>query len=135
MSRVTDPSPGTILNLGADWGLYDSNGTFSADTRYNLVTDDGANIFAQTSGPQQPDGPWAFLRIILQTGSEKYYWLNYVVAVGVLTRTADGIHIEAWQLTHSDNSTGAAEKREAGVKLKGKEKGEEKRDGKEEKAA
>ncbi|KAL0065996.1 hypothetical protein AAF712_006985 [Marasmius tenuissimus] len=79
---------GTVMNLGADWGIADSFGTFSADTRYNLVTDDGANIFIQTAGPgQTPDGVagtlW-HLRISFETGSEKYYWLNNIVAVGLL---------------------------------------------------
>jgi len=33
---------GSVLNLGADWGLTDSKGTFSADTRYHLQTKDGS---------------------------------------------------------------------------------------------
>ncbi|KAK3322634.1 hypothetical protein B0H66DRAFT_473336 [Apodospora peruviana] len=89
---------GKILNLGADWGLIDNNGTFSADTRYQLQTDDGAHIFIRTSGPAQPDGH-LHLRIVFETGSAKYYWLNNIVAVGILT-TGDGfVAIDAWQLT------------------------------------
>ncbi|KAK4446115.1 hypothetical protein QBC34DRAFT_271774, partial [Podospora aff. communis PSN243] len=88
---------GKVLNLGADWGLIDRNGTFSADTRYHLITDDGAHIFIRTSGPAQPDGR-LHLRIIFETGSDKYYWLNHIVAVGVL-KVGDGtVWIDAWQL-------------------------------------
>lgn len=53
-------------------------GIFTADTRYNGVTDDGADLFFQTSGPKSPDGS-LHLRIKIETGSEKYYFLNNVV--------------------------------------------------------
>lgn len=88
---------GKVLNLGADWGLTDSKGTFSADTRYNLQTDDGANIFIQTSGPAQKDGN-LHLRLLFETGSEKYYWLNDLVAVGILKAGNGWVAIDAWQL-------------------------------------
>ncbi|KAK3346036.1 hypothetical protein B0T25DRAFT_506159 [Lasiosphaeria hispida] len=88
---------GTVLNLGADWGLIDSNGTFSADTRYALQTTDGAHIFIRTSGPGQPDGR-LHLRLVFETGSARYWWLNNIVAVGVLTSGAGFVSIDAWQL-------------------------------------
>ncbi|KAK5652014.1 hypothetical protein OQA88_10917 [Cercophora sp. LCS_1] len=88
---------GKVHNLGADWGLTDAGGTFFADTRYHLETDDGAHIFIQTNGPAQADGR-LHLRIQFETGSGRYYWLNYVVAVGVL-RVGDGwVVIDVWQL-------------------------------------
>ncbi|KAL2268046.1 hypothetical protein VTJ83DRAFT_2892 [Remersonia thermophila] len=89
---------GKILNLGADWGLIDKDGLFSADTRYHLQTDDGAHIFIRTSGPTQPDGR-IHLRILFETGSQKYYWLNNIVAVGVLKTGFGGVSIDAWQLS------------------------------------
>ncbi|CAK1361894.1 unnamed protein product [Cercospora beticola] len=46
---------GKVLDLGADWGLTDpQTGLFSADTRYNLQTYDGANLFLQTIGNKNP---------------------------------------------------------------------------------
>ncbi|EOD51025.1 putative nucleoside-diphosphate-sugar epimerase protein [Neofusicoccum parvum UCRNP2] len=70
---------GKILNLGADWGTTDiQTGIFSADTRYQLQTDNGASIFIRTSGPEQPNGD-LHLRAVLETGDRKYYWLNNVV--------------------------------------------------------
>lgn len=79
--------------------MDNATSVFSADTRYNLVTDDGANIFIQTSGPKQPDGP-LHLRILFETGHPAYYWLNNIVAVGILRPWDDGpgIAIDAWQL-------------------------------------
>ncbi|KAL4989159.1 hypothetical protein BDW68DRAFT_157571 [Aspergillus falconensis] len=70
---------GTILDVGADWGIVDSKtGIFSADTRYNLRTNDGADIFIQTSGPRAPSGN-LHLRLLFETGHPNYYWLNNVV--------------------------------------------------------
>ncbi|BGP18025.1 hypothetical protein JCM10213_008440 [Rhodosporidiobolus nylandii] len=81
---------GTIRNLGADEGLVDSQtGIFSADTRYHAVLNDGnatwegTDLFFQTSGPKHPDGA-LHLRIRIETASPQYYYLNNVVAVGVL---------------------------------------------------
>lgn len=97
-----DRSSGNVSDLGADWGVTDNNtGIFSADTRYNLATNDGANIFIQTSGPKQPDGH-LHLRQIFETGHPDYYWLNNIVAVGILTADPTGngawVSIDAWQL-------------------------------------
>ncbi|GJD00629.1 hypothetical protein ColKHC_09454 [Colletotrichum higginsianum] len=88
---------GTVLDLGADWGLTDSKGVFHPDTRYNLRTADGANIYIQTSGSKQSNGK-IYLRQIFETGSEDYYWLNNVVSVGVLTSGNGSVTIEGWVL-------------------------------------
>ncbi|PYH44759.1 DUF3237 domain-containing protein, partial [Aspergillus saccharolyticus JOP 1030-1] len=101
---------GKILDVGADWGLVDpATGIFSADTRYNLRTDDGADIFIQTSGPQSPSGQ-LHLRLVFETGSREYYWLNNVLGVGVLTHVADInstsiLRIDAWNMASDWNST------------------------------
>lgn len=69
---------GKILDVGADWGTTDPRtNVFSADTRYNLQTNDGANIFIRTEGPKSPSGQ-LHLRLIFETGSEKYYWMNNI---------------------------------------------------------
>ncbi|EKG21666.1 hypothetical protein MPH_00976 [Macrophomina phaseolina MS6] len=102
---------GKILNLGADWGTSDpQTGLFTADTRYNLQTDDGANIFIQTSGPKQANGD-LHLRLVFETGDKDYYWLNNIVAVGILHRVAeyeDGsytLQIDAWNLASEWTNT------------------------------
>jgi feruloyl esterase len=89
---------GTVSNLGADWGVTDSKGVFFPDTRYNLRTDDGADIFIRTSGPAQSNGR-IFLRGVFETGHDKYEWLNYVVASGILTPGATGVQIDMWAMT------------------------------------
>ncbi|KAJ0420060.1 hypothetical protein BJY00DRAFT_313281 [Aspergillus carlsbadensis] len=98
---------GKILDLGADWGIVDpKTRIFSADTRYNLRTDDGADIFIQTSGPASPSGQ-LHLRLLFETGHEDYYWLNNIVAIGTLTTVEAGVdssllRIDAWNQFASD---------------------------------
>ncbi|KAK4632438.1 hypothetical protein CLAFUW4_02911 [Fulvia fulva] len=94
---------GKILDLGADWGVTDpQTGLFEADTRYNLQTDDGANLWLQTSGPSVPAGG-LHLKVNIDTGDKRYYWMNNIVAVGVLGRvagndTAFTLKIDVWHL-------------------------------------
>ncbi|KAL2210074.1 hypothetical protein CC79DRAFT_476973 [Sarocladium strictum] len=95
---------GTVQDLGADWGVTDTKGVFFPDTRYNLRTADGADIYIQTSGPTQEDGR-TLLRGKFETGDERYYWLNYVMAMGVLSRptgenTGNYVTIDMWQVSH-----------------------------------
>lgn len=97
-------STGKVLNLGADWGLVDTDGVFSADTRYQLQTDDGAHIFIRTSGPAQSDGH-LHLNMKFETGSTRYYWLNNIVAVGILKSGTGYVFIDAWQLESPKGSS------------------------------
>ncbi len=87
-SSIPDLATGKILDVGADWGNTGTDGVFHADTRYNLQTNDGANIYIRTSGPQQSNGD-LYLRMIFETGATNYAWLNSIVAVGVLTPVAN----------------------------------------------
>ncbi|GAA5964943.1 hypothetical protein JCM8115_007089 [Rhodotorula mucilaginosa] len=109
---------GKFRDLGADWGTTDPRtGIFTADTRYNGVTDNGADLFFQTSGPKSPSGD-LHLRIKIETGSEKYYFLNNVVAVGVLHNTGHDANnvstlridafnfVDDWNTTTFLNNTG-----------------------------
>lgn len=85
------------MNVGADWSLTDAKGTFSPDTRYQLKTNDGANIFITTNGPGQTDGT-SHLRVVFETGSATYWWLNNIVAVGILRSVGSGVAIDVFQL-------------------------------------
>ena len=84
----------------------DSNKTFAPDTRYQLETSDGAHIFIQTSGAAQPNKT-CHLRVIFETGSPEHYWLNNVVAVGILYPAPDwkSVKIELWQLEAPEEIT------------------------------
>ncbi|GAA5881841.1 hypothetical protein JCM3774_003053 [Rhodotorula dairenensis] len=102
---------GKFRDLGADWGTVDPRtGIFTADTRYNGVTDDGADLYFQTSGPQTPSRD-LHLRIKIETGDERYYFLNNVVAVGVLHNTGHDdknvstLRIDAFNFVDDWNTT------------------------------
>jgi hypothetical protein len=77
--------------------VTDSLGNFNPDTRYGLRTDDGANIYIQTSGPSKSDGH-IHLRILFETGHANYTWMNEIVAVGILKAGTGYVAIDAWQL-------------------------------------
>lgn len=66
-----------------------------------MLTHDGANIFIQTSGPTQSDGR-IILRILFETGHPTYYWLNNIVAIGILYGPDDAnyVLIDAWQVRY-----------------------------------
>lgn len=65
--------------MGADWGLAYSSGAFYPDTRYNLVTDDGHNVYIRTNGAYQPDTS-GHLEARFETSLDgSYAWLNNVV--------------------------------------------------------
>jgi len=101
-SSPADNEAGTLLPVGGDWPLLDANnavnGTVTLDVRQTFATDDGAFIQVFQTGASQPDG-LTHVRLSYETGSEKYYWLNAVVAVGIL-RFADGlIAIDAFQVS------------------------------------
>ncbi|KAK3367909.1 hypothetical protein B0H63DRAFT_379075, partial [Podospora didyma] len=91
---------GTIPPFGGDWGLTDpSTGVFSADTRFQFHTSDGADIFVFTNGPQQPEGV-LHVRVAFETGHPTYYWLNNIAAVGIV-EIGPGIRnltINTWQI-------------------------------------
>lgn len=88
--------------MGADWSLADANnpnGTITVDVRQTFAVDDGAVIQVFETGSSQTDGT-AHVRLTFETGSKKYYWINSVVAVGILRLTsATDLSIEAWQVS------------------------------------
>ncbi|KAK1834892.1 hypothetical protein QBC39DRAFT_342182 [Podospora conica] len=93
---------GKVLPIGGEWALLDANNpnaSLTNDVRQTLQTDDGAIIQVWETGQTQPDGS-AFLRLAFETGSEKYYWINSVVAIGHLrTVSNSSLTIDAWQMT------------------------------------
>jgi hypothetical protein len=92
---LTHTLPGTVVDVGADWMWIDSKSKSHPDTRYGLQTNDGANIFVQTFGTSQSDGT-IHLHGIFETGSEKYWWMNDVVAVGILRAGSSSVSIDMW---------------------------------------
>ncbi|KAK4172134.1 hypothetical protein QBC36DRAFT_80463 [Triangularia setosa] len=101
---------GAILPIGADWALLDPKYgldpemSFTADVRTTFKTHDGEFIQVSLSGERQVDDAKkrTLVRIGMETGSERYYWVNSLVGLGVVTRPAEGgrdfeLGMEFWQ--------------------------------------
>ena len=74
---------GTVLPGGADWMTVES-GHSGLDVRITLQTDDGAYIYLSYVGVMHPTESGLYWKVTpnFQTSSEKYDWLNHIVAVG-----------------------------------------------------
>jgi hypothetical protein len=97
---------GQVLPFGADWMLIRPDGVAVIDVRATLRTDDDALIHMRYSGyrhgptdimqaladGEDVDAATYYFRIavILETGAEKYSWLNRIVAVGTGRRIPEG---------------------------------------------
>ena len=52
-------------------------GIFTAAAKYNMLTEDGENIILNGVGSKNPDNT-SYLQLTFNTGSEKYYYLNFI---------------------------------------------------------
>ena len=85
---------GEVLPIGADWALSFDSGIKKLDVDIVLKTDDDAIIYVTYTGFIYPkeDGSLYFRVIpIFETSSEKYYWLNHTIAVGIGRRMEGGV--------------------------------------------
>ena len=74
---------GTVHPGGADW-ITQVSGHSSLDVRITLETDDGALIYMTYTGVVRSGDGGLYWRVrpVFNTASEKYDWLNHIVAVG-----------------------------------------------------
>ncbi len=96
---ATGPSiQGRVMNVGADWQTIFHGGVAELDTRYAIETDDGAVIevrnFGYRHGPQEViqaiadgqdvpyDAYYMRTHARLETGDERYEWVNRTLFVG-----------------------------------------------------
>lgn len=86
---------GTVASGGGDAGLTDANGSFNPDVVYVLQTHDGGNILVREKG-HAPN-----LLLLFETGSDKYDWLNSVVAYGQGSQIQGGVSLNVWQVSVS----------------------------------
>ena len=118
--RAISPKLGTVvINTYAltDWEIinnHDDIQTAHLDTRYNLVTHDGASIYLQTTGTRT--GPREVLEklgkdtsikanqfamrlhLTMETGDPRYSWVNDGVFVASSGRSGDQVIYDAYQL-------------------------------------
>ncbi|POS79171.1 hypothetical protein DHEL01_v202446 [Diaporthe helianthi] len=85
---------GTVASGGGDALLSHANGTsVNPDVVYVLQTRDGDNILVREKG----HAPNLFL--LFETGSDKYDWLNSVVAYGQGSQIPGGVSLSVWQVS------------------------------------
>lgn len=105
---------GDVLPGGGDWILARQDGVFQLDIRLTLRTDDDALIYVVSRGMldmapelrrrirdgESIDASRYYFRTMLtfETGTEKYLWLNRLIAAGVGTRTPTGMSTEVYAL-------------------------------------
>ena len=103
---------GRVVGHGADWQTVRGDGAAELDARYLLETDDGAEIELVDRGVRH--GPPEVIRrlaagevlpgedyylrsaIRLETGDERYAWVNSTLFVGAGMRTAQGVTISVY---------------------------------------
>lgn len=92
---------GKVRPLGGDWVLRLDSVTTKLDVKLLLETDDGQLISSTYTGfvHTNPDGT-TYWRItpLFETGSKKYAWLNYLVAVGVGKFGQGGVSYEVYAI-------------------------------------
>ncbi len=93
---------GEVLPGGGDWALVRPDGLVQLDVRATLRTDDGELIYTTYRGILRgsPDSPDFYFRTapMYETGSEKYGWLNQIVAVGVGRLTPTGVSYSVYEV-------------------------------------
>ncbi|MDZ7823065.1 MAG: DUF3237 domain-containing protein [Ahrensia sp.] len=98
---------GRILNVGADWQTIFADGLAELDTRYALETHDGATIeiinYGYRHGPKDvidaigrgeqvaPDSYYMRTHARLETGDDRYAWVNRTLFVGVGARSKQSV--------------------------------------------
>ena len=112
---VTGPLiEGNILNLGADWQTIFANGLAELDTRYAIETHDGATIeminYGYRHGPDEVmaavargedvDPTTYYMRTYarLETGDERYGWVNNTLFVGSGARLKAAVQLRLFAL-------------------------------------
>lgn len=105
---------GTILAGGGDWIVERNDGALQLDVRITLQTDDEALIYmtyrgirhgpeaviARLNAGESVDPSEYYFRIapFFETGSEKYGWLNRIVAVGYGDRRPTGPRYDVFEI-------------------------------------
>ena len=106
---------GTVLpGPNGDWLLQRNDGVMVLDVRLTLLTDDGAYIHMRYNGlrhgpadvmakvargePADPSTYYFRIAPTFETSSEKYAWMNKLLAVGIGERKPSGPHYDIFEI-------------------------------------
>jgi len=103
---------GKVLDIGADWQTVFEDGLAELDTRYAFATEDGAVIeiinYGLRHGPKEvlakiaageavdPDSYYMRTHARLETGDDRYFWVNNLLFIGTGIRLANAVHIQLY---------------------------------------
>lgn len=106
-----------LTNLDQDWEIvrnHDDQQTAHLNTRYNLITHDGATIYLQTTGTRtgqrniverlgddtqiRSNQYKMRLHLTMETGDPRYSWVNDGVFVASSGRTGNQVIYDAYEL-------------------------------------
>ena len=106
---------GMLVGAGADWLLIGPDGWGRLDVRAQIRTDDGAVIYAQYGGllelneavmsAMAPGGATGFddqyfrTAPTMETGDERYAWVNTTLFVGEGRMHENGVEYKLYRLT------------------------------------
>jgi hypothetical protein len=85
---------GTVVAGGGDWVTAKAGGAFELDARLTIESDDGALIHVTFTGVR--DDASRYFRTVprFETASEKYAFLNRLLAIGIGEITPEGpVHV------------------------------------------
>ncbi|MDE4175650.1 DUF3237 domain-containing protein [Phaeobacter sp. PT47_59] len=101
---------GEVLNLGADWQTIYADGAAHLDTRYAVKTEDGAvieivnvgsrhgpaEVIARLARGEDVDPASYYMRTAarLETGDDRYLWVNHMLFVCSGIRRASAVEID-----------------------------------------
>lgn len=110
-----DRFSGTVANVGADWHTVLPGSMAELDTRYCLLTHEGAKIdirnYGFRHGPEEViaalargedvDPALYYMRTHcrFETGDPRYAWLNHTICVGSGVRKASAVHIAIYSVS------------------------------------
>jgi len=105
---------GVVLPGGGDWFLIRSDGTAEMDVKATVRTDDGHLIYVCYDGylhaspevwqkmmkeePVDPSEYYFRCKPYYETSSQKYSWLNRIVAVGIGRLTETGVAFKVYKI-------------------------------------
>lgn len=96
---VTGPKiSGKILPGGGDWLLVRPDGIGEVDVRATIQTDDGALIYTHYRGVLNFQTGYFRTTPRYETSSEKYKWLNDIVAVAVGESISTGVRYHIYHI-------------------------------------
>lgn len=107
-----DRISGTLIGPGADWAIVGTDGYAHIDVRMQIRTDDGADLFVHYTGSIElsevaftallGDGETGFddqyfrTHVRLESGDDRYTWVNRCLFVGQGRVTTDGVEYEVF---------------------------------------